>query len=92
MLKKQTTKKGVKVTFEIEKPDADVVEVVGAWNGWKPETMKKFKNGKHKIAVDLPEGEHEFRYRIDRATWENEPDADKLNPNTHGTQNSVVSC
>lgn len=92
MLKKQSTKKGVKVTFEVEKPDANVIEIVGAWNGWRPETMKKFKNGKHKIVVDLPQGEYEFRYLIDRASWENEPEADRLAWNSHGSQNSVVSC
>lgn len=92
MLKKQTTKKGIKVTFELDKPEADVVEIVGAWNGWEPETMKKFKNGKHKLALDLPEGEHQFRYLVDRAEWENEPEADKLIANGHGSQNSVILC
>jgi 1,4-alpha-glucan branching enzyme len=92
MLKKQTTKKGVKVTFELDKPEAEVVEIVGAWNGWTPETMKKFKNGKHKLALDLPEGEHQFRYLIDRASWENEPEADTLIANGHGSQNSVIRC
>ena len=92
MLKKQSTKKGVKVTFELDKPEAEVVELVGSWNGWEPEVLKKFKNGKHKLALDLPEGEYEFRYLIDRAAWENEPEADKLIPNNHGSQNSVISC
>jgi 1,4-alpha-glucan branching enzyme len=91
MLKKQTTKKGVKVTFEVEKPEADVVAVVGTWNGWEPEAMKKFKNGKHKLALDLPEGEHQFRYLIDGATWENEEDAELI-ANGHGDQNSSISC
>lgn len=92
MLKKQTTKKGVKVTFELDKPEAEVVELVGSWNDWTPETLKKFKNGKHKLVLDLAAGDHEFRYLVDRAAWENDPEADKLVWNSHGSQNSVISC
>ena len=92
MLKKESTKKGVKVTFEVEKPEADVVEVLGTWNGWQPETLKKFKNGKHKASVTLSEGEHEFRYLADRAEWLDEPEADKHVYNPHGSQNSVIVC
>lgn len=94
MIKKQTTKKGCKVTFEVEHlADAERVEVLGDWNGWQPETMKKFKNGKHKLAVDLEPGrDYQFRYRVDGERWENDAEADRYVANEHGEENAVVSC
>lgn len=93
MLSKKSTKKAVKVTFELENPAAEVVEVLGEWNGWQPEEMKKLKSGKHKITVDLePSREYQFRYLVDRTTWLNEPEADRTVPNEHGEENSVVVC
>ena len=93
MLKKQPTKKAVKVTFELEQPQAEEVAVLGDFNGWQPEAMKKFKNGKHKLTVDLePEREYQFRYLIDGSEWNNDEAADRLVPNEHGTENSVIVC
>lgn len=93
MLKKQYTKKAVKVTFEVEQPQAEEIAVVGEFTGWQPEPMKKFKNGKHKLTVDLePEREYQFRYLIDGNQWDNETEADRLVTNEHGTENSVIVC
>jgi 1,4-alpha-glucan branching enzyme len=95
MLKKKYTKSGpVKVTFEVDHlPDADTVEVLGDFNQWQPETLQKFKNGKHKITKDLePGNDYQFRYRVDGERWENDPDADRYQPNEYGEENSVVVC
>lgn len=92
MLKKRTLKNGVKVTFELDHlADADLVEVAGDWNDWQPEPMKKYKNGKHKLAVTFePESEHQFLYRVDGDRWETDPDADRYVSNEYGGENSVV--
>jgi 1,4-alpha-glucan branching enzyme len=93
MLKKQETKKAVKVTFEVENPEAGEIAVLGDFNGWQPETMKKFKNGKHKLTVDLePNREYQFRYLIDGTQWGNEAEADRHQANEHGEENSVITC
>lgn len=93
MLTKKYTKKAVKVTFEVEQPQAEEVAVLGEFNGWQPESMKKFKNGKHKLTVDLePQREYQFRYLVDSAEWDNDAEADRYVANGHGQDNSVVCC
>lgn len=94
MIKKRETKNYTKVTFELEHlADAELVEVLGDFNEWQPEAMTKYKNGKHKLTVDLDKGqEYQFRYRIDGERWENDDQADDYAPNEFGEKNSVVVC
>ncbi len=94
MIQKKATKKGVKVTFEVDHlSDAETVEVAGDFNNWQPESMTKYKNGKHKLTVDLePGASYQFRYRVDGTSWENDTNADGLVPNEFGETNSLVVC
>ena len=93
MLKTQPTKKAVKVTFEVEQPEAELVEVLGEWNDWTPVAMKKFKNGKHKTTVDLHGAQaYQFLYRVNSGeTWLQDEEAERV-PNGHGGYNSLVRC
>ncbi|MBA3530715.1 MAG: isoamylase early set domain-containing protein, partial [Ardenticatenales bacterium] len=88
MIKKKETKKSVKVTFELDHlPEAEVVEVLGDFNNWQPEPMQKFKNGKHKLTVDLEPGtEYHFRYLVDGNQWENDSEANRQVTNEFGAQ------
>jgi 1,4-alpha-glucan branching enzyme len=94
MLSKKTTKKAVKVTFEVDHlADANLVEIAGDFNNWQPQALTKFKNGKHKITLDLEPGrDYNFRYRVDGGQWENDHAADRYDPNEYGEDNSVVCC
>lgn len=95
MLKKRYLKSGpVKVTFELDHlEDAEQVEIAGDFNNWTPETMEKFKNGKHKHTVNLEPGEsYQFRYRVEGGEWINDSEADSYVPNEFGEENSVVVC
>ena len=97
-LKKQYLKKSAscKVTFRLPKeaaPDAEMVTVVGDFNGWDKNgaQMQKLKSGDFKATLELPcNKEFRFRYLIDADKWENDWAADKYLPNEYGDDDSVV--
>ena len=97
-LKKQYLKKSssCKVTFRLPReaaPDAEMVTVVGDFNGWDKNgsQMQKLKNGDFKATLELPCcKEYRFRYFIDADRWENDWAADKYLPNQYGDDDSVV--
>ncbi|MCB0078683.1 MAG: isoamylase early set domain-containing protein [Anaerolineales bacterium] len=94
MLSQRELKDGtVKVTFEVEHlADADEVQLLGDFNDWTPETMKKYKNGKHKTTVSLePNQRYEFLYLVEGEQWETDEDAETV-VSAVGTENSVVVC
>jgi 1,4-alpha-glucan branching enzyme len=97
-LKKQYLKKPrvCKVTFSLPKEAAGSaanVSLVGDFNEWSKETvpMKRLKNGTFTATVTLePSKEYHFRYFVDGQRWENDWNADKYVPNSHGSDDSVV--
>ncbi len=94
--KKQLKSKPVcKVTFKVDRPDANSVEVVGDFNDWKPGAteLKKLKSGEFKGTVDLDkDNAYEFKYVVD-GVYENEPDADAQVWNDFaGSENSVIEA
>jgi 1,4-alpha-glucan branching enzyme len=98
-IKKQflKTKPICKVTFRLSKDivqNAKTVNIVGEFNNWnKNQTvMKKLKNGSFVITVDLEtDREYQFRYLIDKHTWINDDEPDKLvSSGFTGSDNSVV--
>jgi len=54
--------------------------------------MKKLKTGVFTVTLDLGKGrEYQFRYLLDKKSWENDMDADKFVPTPFGdSENSVV--
>lgn len=86
------TKPICKVTFSIAAPEANSVVVAGDFNNWNESEfkLKKLKNGTFKGTENLEtEKTYEFKYIIDGA-WVNDPEADGIVQNEHGTENSVV--
>ncbi|WP_295180907.1 isoamylase early set domain-containing protein [uncultured Christiangramia sp.] len=81
-----------KITFNLYAKEADQVELVGEFNGWKPAKLKKYKNGNFKTQLNLPvDKAYEFRYLVD-GQWQNDPAADAYKWNDFaGDDNSVVS-
>ncbi|WP_019616461.1 hypothetical protein [Psychromonas ossibalaenae] len=72
-IKKQylKSKPQVKVTFEIEKQDAqdaDNISLLSEHNNWVAIELKKFKNGKFKIAENISTEERESFQFIYKAT------------------------
>ncbi len=57
-----------KVTFELDGIEAEKIVAVGNFNNWNTDAtpLKKFKNGKFKVTVDLEKDtSYEFRYIAD---------------------------
>ena len=84
-----------KVTFNyIPEETAEKGYLVGDFNNWNTSAtpMKRFKNGKFTVALDLDLGkEYQFRYFLDGTRWENDPNADKYIPVPDlNAENSVV--
>lgn len=86
-----------KVTFRIPEEignSARTAHIVGEFNNWNffSTPMKKLKNGAFTTTLDLEQGkEYQFRYLLDKNTWENENDADRSVLTPYGdSQNSVI--
>ncbi len=88
------TKDEVEVTFEIDPPGVNHVDLVCEELGWEPLEMKRADRGKgaFRTRIRLPKDRQiQFRYRFDGHRWENDEAADAYWPNEHGSDNSVVS-
>lgn len=98
-IKKQflKSKSVCKVTFRIPEEmgnSARTAHVVGEFNNWNffSTPMKKLKNGAFTATLDLEKGrEYQFRYLLDKMSWENDADADKFIPTPYeDSENSVI--
>ncbi len=87
------TKDEVEVTFEVDRPDLDSVDLVADAFGWEPMALKRADRGKgpFRLRVRLPKDDIvQFRYIFDQIHWENDEAADAYWPNDRGSDNSVV--
>ena len=86
------TKDYCKVKFTFKPEDAETVEILGLNSDWENSVvMSKKKDGTFTCDISLPKNtEHEFKYRVNKNFWINEPEADKETPNVFGGSNSVI--
>jgi 1,4-alpha-glucan branching enzyme len=82
----------LRVTFVLQRPEADTVHLVGDFTDWQPsKAMRRTGKGTWRVGVELRSGhEYGFRYLVDGVHWVNDPSADKYVPNPYGSDNSVV--
>jgi len=100
MIKKQFIKSRnvVKLTFELPREtEAETVQLLADFNGWKPAAFSRLKNGKWQLVQEVEPGrEYQFRYRLVQGgaeqRYENDAEADAVVPNDQGTTNAVVRC
>ena len=95
MPKKTPAKSGstAKVTFELREVDAERVHVAGDFNDWSVSDtpLNKRKDGRFSATLTLPAGrEYRYRYVLDGDRWTNDSDADRYEPNEHGSEDSVL--
>lgn len=86
-----------KVTFTIPESMRNGAEdafVVGEFNQWSTSAtpMRRSKKGSFSATVELDKDRsYQFRYLLGRSRWENEPEADDVQPTPFGdSHNSVI--
>ena len=81
------------IEFELDRDGAEIPHLMGSWNGWQrpgiPMVREPDETRTWKTEVELPPGEHQFRYRIGD-DWFNDSSADRTVENGMGGKNSVV--
>jgi 1,4-alpha-glucan branching enzyme len=66
--------------------------VVGEFNDWTPGATPMLSDDEgFFVQVDLQSGRtYRFRYLLDDARWENDPAADRYEPNDFGSEDGIV--
>ena len=87
-MSKTKANKCCKKEFDCCAPGAENVCLAGSFNEWSTDAtpMKKDKNGRWKVAVELTPGRHEFKYIVD-GQWHCESNCI---PNDYGTMNQII--
>lgn len=83
----------VSVTFELFRPEAHSVHVVGEFNNWDmaAHPMKRRKDGAWSTTLRLPRaGKYQYRFVIDDRDWQVDEDADVKVPNPFGGENALI--
>jgi len=78
------TKPACKVTFVVPAEQAAAAEsvvLVGEFNDWQDNAMKKQKNGDFSLTLTLAnDSSYQFRYRLGHNDWRNDEEADAYVP------------
>lgn len=81
------------ITFVYTPPEpCRRVQVVGTFNDWQPDQgrMTKQKDGSYRKRLQLPPGEHRYRFIVDEA-WIPDPEGEGQVPNPYGSHDSIVT-
>lgn len=89
------TKPACKVTFVVaadQAASAESVVLVGEFNDWQDNAMKKQKNGDFSLTLTLPkDNSYQFRYRLGHNDWRNDEQSDDYVPSPVSyEQNSLL--
>ena len=79
-----------KQTFRFNAPDALSVLLVGDFTHWQQKgvAMQKGKDGIWTASVDLPPGQHHYRFIVD-GEWSDDPECTLRVANPYGSQDMV---
>ena len=75
--------------FRLKKPDAQSVNVMGEFNGWKGQPMTKGSDGTWTAKVSLSPGTHAYKFLVNGTDWIFDPDNSKRKT-ADGVENSAV--
>ena len=59
------------VVFRVHRDGAERVELLGSFTGWhdRPIELQPVGGGWWRVMIDVPAGDHEFKYLIDGREW-----------------------
>jgi len=71
---------------------AERVTLCGDFNNWSLDSISLAQGDDRawSVTVPLTPGTYRYKFLLDGETWENGPDADRLEDNAYGTQDSVI--
>ncbi|QJA06419.1 hypothetical protein FVE67_06215 [Thermosulfurimonas marina] len=91
MLQKKSKGGRCWVTFTLKASEGEEAFVVGEWNNWKPQKMRRKKDGTFWFARAFPVGKtYRFRYLLGNGCWLNDEAADGYCPNPFGSEDCVL--
>ncbi len=95
MPKKTPAKNGssAKVTFELREVEAQAVHLAGDFNDWSitDTPLVRRKDGRFSTTLTLPAGKaYRYRFVLDGERWTNDGEADRYEPNDHGSEDGVL--
>lgn len=69
---RKRAKKGGKtaaIELTLFAPNNDEAALIGSFSDWKDVPMTKGEDGVFRVTVDLPDGEHRYRFRVRTKSW-----------------------
>lgn len=80
------------VEFTLHAPEALKVCIAGKFNAWNTSSMpmKKGKDGTWRIKLNLPPGQHEYKFFVDGG-WIVDRSCSEFVPNPFGTDNCLIA-
>jgi 1,4-alpha-glucan branching enzyme len=81
-------------TSEVEvktySPASGSVAIAGDFNGWKPLSLKKGKNGTWSAKIKLSKGTHQYKLIYDGQYWQTDNSNPERISDGHGGENSIL--
>jgi hypothetical protein len=59
--------------FRLERPDAQRVELLGEFNQWKAQPMKKESDGSWTLTISIPPGTYGYKFLVNGSEWAFDP-------------------
>jgi len=81
--------KKIPCVFKYSGKIAKEVYLVGTFTSWKDKIPMIKNDGDFVVIVDLPEGEHQYKFVVD-GKWEHDPSQQTVNDNFNGKNNVVT--
>lgn len=81
--------KKIPVVFKYTARLAKEVQLIGSFTNWKDKINMVKSDGDFVVIVDLPEGEHQYKFVVD-GRWEHDPNQTTVDDHFNGKNNQVT--
>lgn len=87
--RQETLNRKIPVVFKYPSKSVKEVYLSGSFTNWKDKICMIKADGDFMVIVDLPEGEHQYKFYVD-GKWEHDPNQPTIDDNYNGKNNIVV--
>lgn len=88
-IRHEVQNKKIPVVFKYMVKTGREVFLIGTFTNWKDKVPMIKSDGDYVAIVDLPEGEHQYKFVVD-GKWEHDPNQPSVNDNFNGKNNIVT--